>query len=225
MANLGYGATEAYEVIEAAKALPAIPRVADAFEAGRISWSQLKTLARVAKAETEDRWLEFARTHNVRELQEEAREAEASGRKVPRKGAFGLPNRRVNLKFRLSRADRELARKALEKKAWDLRAQATGEAAETRRTPEEVFLALCREVLASDPAPAAGGSERSRAFCDLVIHTCPDCKTNRLQAEEGPVLVSDGYVKGFEESRRHTPPRLHDRRRRESGRRRRMRLG
>jgi hypothetical protein len=196
MENLKYGTTEAHEVVQAARALPEIPLSADAFEAGRISWSQLKALAKVAKAETDERWLEFACSHNVRELQEEALDAEATGRKVPRKGTFGLPNRRVNLKFRLSRADRELARKALEKKAFELREKAGGAAEEKRLTPEGVFLSLCREILSTEPADAAGRSERSRAFCDLVIHMCPDCKTNRLHTQEGPVLVSDEYVKG-----------------------------
>jgi hypothetical protein len=69
-----------------------------------------------------------------------------------------------------------------------------------RPTPEEVLLALCREVLETE-APG-GGSDRVRAFCDMVFHVCSECKERRLLTADGPVEVTEEYLKGFEGSAR-----------------------
>jgi hypothetical protein len=162
----------------------------------------------VATEETEEAWLEFARIHKADDLREEARDAVDSKRNLPRKGSSCLLNRRVDLKFRMSRADRELARKALEKKAAELKEM--GKTKDGKPTPEGVLLALCREVLESEGSGAPGSSERTRAFCDLVFHICPDCKTHRLITEDGPVLVPTEYVEQFEGSARKVEIRLEE---------------
>jgi hypothetical protein len=58
-ANLRYERSEAYGVVQAARALPRIPRTADAFEAGKISWCQLKAISSLKKVNetTEGTWL------------------------------------------------------------------------------------------------------------------------------------------------------------------------
>ena len=166
--NLLYERSEAYSVVQAAKALPRIPRTADAFEAGTISWCQLKAISSLKKVDetTEGTWLEFARTHSADELREEVKDAKRRGRNVPRKAGSAILNRHVHLDFSLTLADRELIRKALEKKAAEMVASGKYKEGE-RPTPEEVLLALCREILETEVP--GGGSDRVRAFCDMVF--------------------------------------------------------
>jgi len=111
-------------------------------------------------------WLEFARTHSADELREEVKDAKRRGRGVPRKAGSAILNRHVHLDFSLTLADRELIRKALEKKAAEMMASGKYKEGE-RPTPEEVLLALCREILETEVP--GGGSDRVRAFCDMVF--------------------------------------------------------
>ena len=172
MTHLQYEISEAYHVINVARALTEIPRTADAFEAGAIGWSQVKAIASVANPETEARWIEFARTHRVEELRAEARDARAHGRKLPRRSGSRILDRPVTLTFRMPITDRELARKALERMAALMKAGGVED--DKDLTPEKVFLAMCEKVL-GDPENLPGETERARSIYDLVVHACPKC--------------------------------------------------
>ena len=75
MDNLKYGQTEAYNVLKVAASLSKLPRTSAEFEEGGISWSQFKPIADIAKPSTEERWISFAKTHTVRVLEAEVKDA------------------------------------------------------------------------------------------------------------------------------------------------------
>jgi len=194
MENLKYEKSEAYEIVDVAKALPYLPRSAEAFERGEISWSKLKQIVPVATAETEEAWLSFAQTHRAGALKAEVKDAQRNGRKLPRKGTYGLPNILVQLGFRLSREELEIVRKATEKAAAEMARLDGGEKERGKKrrrpSPEEVLLFLSRRWLERDPCgPHGEETERKRSPFDIVYQSCLDCKRSHVLTEEGPVEV------------------------------------
>jgi len=59
--RVGLDLHAAYERVRVARALPNLPRIAEALARGELSYSKVRALTRVATAETEDRLLAFAR--------------------------------------------------------------------------------------------------------------------------------------------------------------------
>ena len=207
--QLGYGRSEASDILGVARKLHEIPLSVTAFDEGRISWDKLKAIASVAKPGKEAAWLERAAECSADALRAQAHDAETTGSEGPPKGSAAVLNLPVTVKFRFPRADREIVRKAFEKRAFRiLQAEAEGrkgavEAMERRKgrklTHEEVLLAFCLEELETE---AGAGSERTRAFCDIVFHICSECRKPRLLTRDGPVEVTEEYVRKFEGSAR-----------------------
>ena len=59
--RLGMGLKAAHERVRVARALPTLPLTNDAFHAGRLSWTQVRAVTRVASADDEATYLECAR--------------------------------------------------------------------------------------------------------------------------------------------------------------------
>src|SRR5262245_4484576 len=66
----GYQPRSTHEKLRVAAALESLPELASAFEAGRLSWSAVRELTRVAVADTERTWLELALGKSLRQLEE-----------------------------------------------------------------------------------------------------------------------------------------------------------
>jgi hypothetical protein len=66
----GYSPRQTQEELRVAEALEDLPKTALELEAGKISFSAVRELTRVATPETEGEWLEAARTKTVREVEE-----------------------------------------------------------------------------------------------------------------------------------------------------------
>jgi len=73
--RLGISARELQTAARVVTALTSLPRLAAAFDAGEISWTQLRLLVTVATPATEGDWLTRARGHTVRALEACVREA------------------------------------------------------------------------------------------------------------------------------------------------------
>jgi len=137
--QLGYGRSEASDILGVARKLHEIPLSVTAFDEGRISWDKLKAIASVAKPGKEAAWLERAAECSADALRAQAHDAETTGSEGPPKGSAAVLNLPVTVKFRFPRADREIVRKAFEKRAFRiLQAEAEGrkgavEAMERRR--------------------------------------------------------------------------------------------
>jgi hypothetical protein len=65
----GYGARLVQEKLRVAEALERLPELAEALKQGRVCWSALRELTRVATPETEAAWLATAKGRTVRELE------------------------------------------------------------------------------------------------------------------------------------------------------------
>jgi hypothetical protein len=76
--RLGISARELQTAARVVMALATLPRLASAFDAGELSWTQVRILVTVATPATEARWLEVARGRTVRTLEALAAEARAA---------------------------------------------------------------------------------------------------------------------------------------------------
>ena len=66
--HFGYRKTLTYESIRVAEALDHLPRCLEAFGEGRLGWSGLREITRVATSASEAEWLDFAARHTVSRL-------------------------------------------------------------------------------------------------------------------------------------------------------------
>ncbi len=76
--RLGTSAREMQSLAQVSASLDRLPRIADAFERGEITWAQVRLLAVTAETATEEHWLSLARGRTVRAL-EALRKASADG--------------------------------------------------------------------------------------------------------------------------------------------------
>jgi hypothetical protein len=74
--KLGWSSTTARERCRVGRALRSVPRIAAAFKAGQLSYSQVRAATRVATAEDEQHWLDLARVSTGAQLDRVARGAQ-----------------------------------------------------------------------------------------------------------------------------------------------------
>ena len=89
------------EYLEVAEALPDLPLSDAAFEDGKLSWSLLRALVKVASGETEAEWLGFINSHSTGRAVAEMKDARKKNRKRPRKDSHSLPNLTVKVTFNI----------------------------------------------------------------------------------------------------------------------------
>jgi hypothetical protein len=194
--------SETFEYVRVARRLVELTELREAFGQGRIGWSVLKAITRVASVDSQGSWIEFAREHGVERTLAEARDALRHGRDAPRGSSFGLPNLDQKLVLRFSRSDMEKVRTWIEGACATV-AENTG-AVEV--SLEQAILFLCETQMTSDASP----SPRAQ----VVYQRCPDCSKARMGTRDGFVEVDTEELERYEGSAEHlmidgpTPPRL-----------------
>jgi 5-methylcytosine-specific restriction endonuclease McrA len=146
--------SETFEHVRVSKALLQLPRLRDAFVRGRIGWSALKAITRIATPETETAWLDFAARHGVEQTLAEARDAARKRRDAPRDGSWGLPNLEQKLVLRFPRSEMDKVLRWLDGQREAV-AEATGS---DEVSPEQAILFLCEKqaLEGSGPGEAQG---------------------------------------------------------------------
>src|SRR5262249_45551361 len=80
--RLDFSERKTRDLIELVERAAGLPRIRNAFEQGEIHYTKLRTIARVATAESEAEWLERARELNSRALEREVAAAVGERQKV-----------------------------------------------------------------------------------------------------------------------------------------------
>jgi hypothetical protein len=195
--------SETFECVRVARRLVELTELREAFGRGRIGWSVLKAITRVASVDSQASWIDFAREHGVERTLAEARDALRRGQDAPRGSSFGLPNLDQKLVLRFSRSDMEKVRTWIEGACATV-AESTGV---EEVSPEQAVLFLCETQMASDASP----SPRAQ----VVYQRCPDCSKTRMGTRDGFVEVEAEEVERYEGSAERvvidgpTPRRLH----------------
>jgi 5-methylcytosine-specific restriction endonuclease McrA len=178
--------SETFEYVRVARRLLELTRLREAFAEGRIGWSVLKVITRVASVDSQATWIAFAGEHGVERTLAEARDALRRGRDAPRDSSFGLPNLDQKLVLRFARSDMEKVRRWIEG-ACALVVESTG-AEEV--SLEQAVLFLCEQ----DAASGASSSPRAQ----IAYQRCPDCRKARVATRDGFVEVSAEEVERYE---------------------------
>lgn len=171
----GYKPRSILEKLRVAEALEQLPRARAALEQGRISWSALRELTRVAVRETEGQWLEIARGKSVRQLEEA----------VAGKRQGDLPTAAPD-----PRAIRHVLRFEVTAEAFAVFREAL---AELRRRSgngiddDGALLEMARLVL-------RGPRDEGRSSYQIALHVCPECGSGRQPANGQRIAVAPEIV-------------------------------
>jgi RuvA, C-terminal domain len=164
----GYKPRSIHEKLRVAEALENLPALASALRDGRINWSAVRELTRVAVAETESSWLELAAGKTLRQLEE----------LVAGKRAGDLPSAapdpsalRHVLRFEVTGETFALVREALA----ELRRRS-----DTALNDDTALLEMARHVL-------VGPRDEGRSSYQIAIQRCPECSSAR-QAANGQLV-------------------------------------
>jgi hypothetical protein len=182
--------TETLEHVRVARALDGLPRLREAFAEGRVRWTVVKEISRVATAETEEAWLAEVASRRLEEVLAEVRDARKKGRAAPRADRFGLPNLNERLVVEFPLAEMEKLRLALGCVARQL-AERTGQA---EVTPAECLLYLAERELARDAQRQAAEAKGAAPVYAVLYQQCPTCERAAMATSSGPVEVEREVV-------------------------------
>lgn len=184
--------SQTYEFLAVAEALHDLPLCDNAYQAGGLSWSILRELAKVATNETEAEWLEFVRSHSHNQIIAEIKDAKRKKRNHPRRDSYSLPDLSVQVNFEFSPEEHDIIRKAMEKTADEMGEGVNGQKVE----PKDTLLYMARRILETDPAGAR--RERDDSIYTILYHRCPECSAAHLPTQEGPVEIPREAVERVE---------------------------
>ena len=162
-----YGRSQVFEFLRVSKALLDLPKLAEAFEAGEISWTMVCEISRVTDKEHEEKWLQFLKTRSVRAVLLELKDARKKNRKSPRGNSYGLPGLPVTVRFEFSPEDHAVIEKGLKKVASEMALSLDG----ALPSPAQALLYLLRRLLETEPAGSiTEGREEKESSPFLVVY-------------------------------------------------------
>ncbi|MGH9360584.1 MAG: HNH endonuclease, partial [Thermoanaerobaculia bacterium] len=217
--HLGFSSVEQYaerqfrqdhrltrEMIRVARALKVLPKLRETFLLGRLDWSCVEHLSRVATAETEEEWLAFAARKSVRAIKMEVQNAIEKKRTRPRKDEYGIPDAQVKLTFNLRRSEYEIVNQGMGRVSEEMQLGLGG----LKPRPEEVLVFMSQRFLETEPeGKLQGRAEKEEPLFTILYHLCPPCREARrpavMMTRDGPVEVPVEVVERVEaEARKET---------------------
>jgi len=111
--RLGMKKSKAYELLATGRSLAELPRLDQAFAEGRLGWSKVRRIARIATADTEQAWIERARGASHGEV--EAMVSACDFGDAPPQLDHGLPRARFVVKLTFDALQHEMLEMAREK--------------------------------------------------------------------------------------------------------------
>jgi len=172
----GYKPRSTQEKLRVAEALEDLPTFAQALSSGEVSWSAVRELTRVAVPETEQEWLDFARSKTLRQL-EQVLAGKRSG-DTPTSPPDLAAQRHV-LRFDVAAETFALFRDALN----ELRRRAGAVLDD-----DSALLEMARHVL-------GGPRDEGRASYQVVLNVCPECSNGQQHANGGLVPVGPDVIR------------------------------
>ncbi len=132
-----------FEYLRVAKAIRDLPHCDEEFRIGKLNWSALREITKVATSESEEEWIAFALKYPGARLKAEVKEALRKNRSKPRKDGYSLPGLETRLVFQLKPEEQDLASRALEEVAREMSERLQGAEIESK----DAFLFLARRFL------------------------------------------------------------------------------
>jgi hypothetical protein len=179
----GYTPRSILEKLRVAEALEQLPASRAALEQGRLGWSAVRELTRVAVRETEEGWLDAARGKTVRQLEQLVagkRRGDAPSDKPDPRAV------RYVLRFEVTPETYALFREALR----ELRRRSS-----CCLDDDAALLEMARCILgAALDGSVPGGRDEGRSSYQIAISLCPECGSGRQPANGQLVPVAPEIV-------------------------------
>jgi hypothetical protein len=177
------------ELLRISRALEELPLIDEAFSKGRLSWSAVRELTRIATPETEREWLGTALESSLTEIERLVSRVKKGER--PPKDPYGLAKTKIKVI-----GEFELDDLALVQAAIDLESQARGASLDA----STAILSLAKYRL--EHASEEGKEERKKKSGDrlyqVVYHRCNVCDAAWYETGDGPIGVAANKVDGIE---------------------------
>ena len=174
--RLEMGRRHAQELIAAGRELEELPKTDEAFCDGRLNWSRVRLLTKIAVPETEAAWVERAVALSWAQFKREVLTSEKG--RPPRKGRKGLPPVKIGVAARLDRLDYE---------KWELAKRKLADELGERVTDADLMRAAAELLLGTRHDGTVKGRERvDDSLYRIVVDRCSDCQETYLQTLEGP---------------------------------------
>jgi Holliday junction DNA helicase RuvB len=177
----------AQELIVVGRALDDLELVDEAFCSGRLRWSHVRLLVRIAVKETQAAWVERALTLSWNEFDREVATSEKG--RPPRKDRKGIPQVKIMIRGKASRLDYEtweLAKKKLEAERGEPMSDA------------DCMAYFGRLILSTRADGTVAGREPIRdSMYRVVMQMCSGCESRTLQTPDGPAEISDSEAEAL----------------------------
>ena len=168
------------ELIRTARTLEDLPLTDQAFSDGKLSWSAVREITRVATRETEKEWIEFAQNKNLRQIERAVSRARHGER--PPKDPYSLSRTKFKVVADLPTEDYAVWQAAFE------RLSAT---CGSELDASTVLVILARSFL--ERSLNDREMETRKAF-QVVYHRCSECHRAWIQSSEGPEGIPPSRV-------------------------------
>ncbi len=168
------------EYVAASRALRELPLIGEAWARGRLRWSAVRSLVRIATPQTESAWLDFARGRTAREIAAAVARREKGQRPTdPQKRR--IHSTRFSPQFRFN---------SLEWQIWN-NARAKREA-ETGRpfSDHDLALEVATLILSTRPDGTVPGREPiNDSHFKVLVHHLDDLGVTAIETPEGPEVL------------------------------------
>jgi len=168
------------DLLRISRALEDLPLIDEAFARGKIFWSAVRELTRVATRETEKEWLELAMSSSLRAIERAVAQARYGDR--PPRDPYGLTRTAFQVKAELCAEDY-----AVWETAFDRLRDSSGSELDTSKA----LLLLAQSFL---ERPLDKKEKKTRKAFQVVYHRCGDCHRAWLQTDDGPEGISSSRV-------------------------------
>ena len=174
---------DARRLLRLAERLAELPLLDGAFARGEIGWTKCREVSRVATADIDAVWTEYARTHNSREV-----EAATSGRQRGQRPGEGGP------RARRTRLQVQLGLDAEGEATWEAAVRKVREELGPGSTPSDVLVALSKRALEGEPETPDSKRRRRDPATTVVFHCAPEKAEAWLDTRRGPVEVAPEVI-------------------------------
>jgi Holliday junction DNA helicase RuvB len=174
---------DARRLLRLAERLAELPLLDGAFARGEVGWTKCREVSRVATADIDAIWTEYARTHNSREV-----EAATSGRQRGQRPGEGGP------RARRTRLQVQLGLDAEGEATWEAAVRKVRKELGPGSTPSDVLVALSRRALEGEPETPDSKRRRRDPATTVVFHCAPDKAVAWLDTRRGPVEVAPEVI-------------------------------
>jgi len=173
------------ELLRTARSLEELTLIDDAFAKGRLSWSAVREITRVAAKETEKDWIEFATGSNLRKIEQAVSRA-AYGERPP-KNPYSISKARLKVIADFEMDDYAVWREAVDRIATNFGKELDAGTA---------LLHMSKMFL---ERPLNEQEKEVRKPFQVIYHRCTSCDHAWIQTDEGPCGIHHSKVDAREQ--------------------------